>query len=283
MAKEKMNSRVKITSSCRDCDIIEKHPKAGLIETENDKKYQYMFNGVKIEWGTYNSPWMNEIISNLKGHHEPQEELCFNYVLKTLGKEANMIELGCNWSYYTIWFNKEIEKPFNVAMEPIIDNLNDGKRNAELNECKNIDFKQGFIGSNYKEDGIFNNWDGKKIKMPMYSLEKLIKDSGKDYFDIIHSDIQGSENILLSSSKHILNSIGYFIISTHSDGGHKQCCDILSSNNFTIIKQHTPRESFSVDGLILAINNENKKLYDNNAGGDVVSFLSEKCAISKRK
>lgn len=278
-----MNNRVSVTTSCRDCDVIEKHPKAGVIETENNNKYQYMFNGVKIAWGTYHSPWMNDIITKLNGHHEPQEELCFHYLLKTLNKEANMIELGSHWSYYSIWFNTEIERSYNLCMEPVMSNLNGGKLNSELNSCENIEFKQGFIGNTYKKKSVFNNWDGKKIKMPMYTLEKLFELSGKDYFDIVHSDIQGAENILLSSSKHIFNSIGYFMISTHSEKGHKQCCDMLSSNGFNIITQHTPRESFSVDGLIFAINDENKKKYDTNVGGDVMSFLSEKCIISKRK
>ena len=176
-------NRVQLTSSCRDCDKIDKHPKAGTIETDDSgNKYQYMHNGVKILWGTYHSPWMNEIIKNLDGHHEPQEELCFHYVLKTLGETANMIELGCHWSYYTIWFNKEVKNSFNVGMEPVKDNLVGGKKNAELNTCTDIQFRQGYIGERYVKDSVFINWDGKRIKMPMYSLEQLINDSGKKYF-----------------------------------------------------------------------------------------------------
>ena len=61
---------------------------------------------------------IQKIISNLKGHHEPQEELCFYYILKLLDRNANMLELGCAWCYYSMFFKNEIIDGQNVCIEP---------------------------------------------------------------------------------------------------------------------------------------------------------------------
>ena len=108
-----MEDRVNLTSGCRDCDVIPKVQHAGRIINDPDANitYQYMHNGIKILYGTYHSPWMNEIIQNLNGHHEPQGELVFYYLLNILNNDASMIELGCYWSYYSIWFNRYIKNP----------------------------------------------------------------------------------------------------------------------------------------------------------------------------
>ena len=56
--------RVNITSSCKDCDVIEKYSRAGEIFEDENGKFQFMFNGIKIYYDSYHSPWMNEIIQN---------------------------------------------------------------------------------------------------------------------------------------------------------------------------------------------------------------------------
>lgn len=275
-----IEERVKLTSSCKDCEKLDRHPKSGQIEIdESGNKYQYMFNGVKILYGTYHSPWMNEIIKNLKGHHEPQEELGFHYVLSTLNDSSNMIELGANWAYYSIWFNKLIKDPYNLCIEPILDNLANGKKNIEFNDCENVDYINGFMGPTFTAKTKFQNWDGSILELDRYSLEKLILDSGK-YYDIIHSDIQGAELMVLESSKSVFNKIGYLVISTH-DNKHGLCVKFLNENNFTILVEHSIAESYSADGLIIAINNENRHLYEKNINGNLVDYFNTNCVITK--
>jgi hypothetical protein len=46
--------------------------------------------------------------------------------------------------------------------------------------------------------------------------------------------------------------IDYFFISTHSERLHTSCIDFLSSFGYVILGEHSPEESFSVDGLIVA-------------------------------
>ena len=49
-----------------------------------------------------------------------------------------MIELGSYWSFYTIWFNKVVKNAKNYCIEPDIDNLTIGKKNAELNNVDKL-------------------------------------------------------------------------------------------------------------------------------------------------
>jgi hypothetical protein len=44
-----------------------------------------------------------------------------------------MIELGAFWSFYSMWFNKEVENAINYMVEPDSFNLGQGKRNFKLN------------------------------------------------------------------------------------------------------------------------------------------------------
>ena len=254
-------ARVNLTSSCKDCESIPKDEKAGKIEMYNGKKIQYMFNNIKIYYDSYHSPWMNKIISNLQGHHEPQEELCFYYLLKTLNNDSNMLELGCAWAYYSMFFRKECQKGINICIEPNIIKLNKGKENIKLNNFNNEwNFINGFIGKKYKKNDVFVDWDRTKMKLTQYNIESIINKYNV-FIDVIHSDIQGSEMDMLIGSKNVFNKIGYFVISTHDDK-HNKCIEFLKNNNFTILIQHTINESYSADGLIVAINNNYREKYE---------------------
>ena len=47
-------ARAALTISCRDCDVIAKHPQAGKVEIDADgKKWQTMHNGLIVESGGY--------------------------------------------------------------------------------------------------------------------------------------------------------------------------------------------------------------------------------------
>ena len=271
--------RVNLTSSCKDCDVIEKYSGAGEIFEDENGKFQFMFNGIKIYYDSYHSPWMNEIIYNLKGHHEPQEEICFYNILLTLSDDSKMLELGSNWSYYTMWFSKQIKNSFNVCIEPVHTNLIKGKENANLNNCKNIEFLLGCIGDSYKDNFEFINWDGDKMIMNKYSINSIIENY-KCFFDIIHSDIQGLELEMLNGSLKVLDNIGYFVISTHGNL-HQHCIDFLEKNNFEILLHHTIDESFSGDGLIIAVNNINRHKYEKNIGISLTDFF-KKILISRK-
>ena len=69
-------ARAELTISCRDCDVIAKHPQAGKVEIDADgKKWQTMHNGLLVEYGGYYGTWMASIISALRGHRTQAGQL----------------------------------------------------------------------------------------------------------------------------------------------------------------------------------------------------------------
>jgi len=277
-----INERVKLTSSCRDCDKLPRVHNAGSVVIEDGKKIQYMFNGLKINYESYHSPWMNDIIRNLNGHHEPQEELCFYYLLELLDDDANMAELGCFWAYYTMFFRNKIPNGKNVCIEPIYEKMTKGIENIKLNNFdeSNITFIKGYIGSKYEKNTTFIDWDNSRLQLDQYNIEKIVNDSNL-FFDIIHSDIQGAELVMLQGSKSVLDKIGFFVISTHYDK-HHQCINFLNQNNFQILVQHTIQESVSTDGLILAVNKNYIKKYESKISCSIQEYFNTNCKISRR-
>lgn len=63
-----------MTVCCRDCDSIPKAKNAGSVFMEGPNGVQLMHNGVRVLAGGYHGDSMKQIIHDLKGHHEPQEE-----------------------------------------------------------------------------------------------------------------------------------------------------------------------------------------------------------------
>jgi hypothetical protein len=96
--------RIHMTASCRDCDGIPKVADAGKVIADHGEMVQIMHNGVKVVAGGYYGDWMTAIIRELRGHHEPQEELAFDALLRFVPDDGTMLELGGHWSYYSLWF-----------------------------------------------------------------------------------------------------------------------------------------------------------------------------------
>lgn len=78
--------RINLTTSCRDSDYIPKVSNAGsVITAEGGDRVQVMHNGCIVLADAYYSSFQTEIIQDLRGHHEPQEEkeLLFNLSLES--------------------------------------------------------------------------------------------------------------------------------------------------------------------------------------------------------
>src|SRR4051794_34489159 len=99
--------RVEMTCRCRDSDVIPRVANAGAIELYRGRSVQVMHNGLRMIAGGYYGDWMVDVISRLRGCHEPQEELVFWEVTKRLRDAPVMVELGAFWAYYTCWFLKD--------------------------------------------------------------------------------------------------------------------------------------------------------------------------------
>jgi FkbM family methyltransferase len=258
--------RIAMTISCEDSLKIPKVSNAGKVFTQGAQEYQLMHNGVKVLKDGYCGPWMTEIITQLQGHHEPQEELVFHLLLdrirndETTSKAPVMIEIGSYWAYYSLWFLDVIPEGRAICIEPDPDNLQIGVTNFELNG-RSGEFIQGVVGS----------LEGKSIKFPKQANGEIIDVNCLDFFkqleerkvenvDIVHLDIQGGETDFLQQLEKRKNDlrISYLVVSTHdySISGsaitHQECIKKIIELGGYIVAEHSIPESFSGDGLILA-------------------------------
>lgn len=242
--------RIVLAASCKDCNYIPKVANAGEIVHEDGADYQIMHNGLKVIKGCYYGRWMTEIIRILKGHHEPQEEKAFYEVLKSIPENATMIELGSFWGYYSMMFNKSVKGAKNHLIEPLPENLKLGRKHFKINGMT-ATFYQAAIGKNFSAKRLYGR---KEVEVPTISIDYYANKNGIDYIDLLHSDIQGQEHNMLQGCKKLMSKqkIGFMFISTHGPV-HQQCVNFLKKHKgYTIIVSHSPKESYSVDGLIVA-------------------------------
>jgi FkbM family methyltransferase len=252
--------RIGMTTSCRDCDPIPKVPEAGQIVIENGRRVQVMHNGLRVSAGSYYGDWTAEVITLLRGHHEPQEELIFYEVLKHLRPDATMVELGGFWSYYSLWFLHE--DPSNrraIVVEPDPNNLDVGRDNARLNG-RSIEFVQASVGAESIPEHIFRGEIAGPISIPQVTVPQLLEERGIASLEILHCDAQGAETDVLQSCKGLLKAgrIRFCIVSTHSHYisgdplAHQRCLALLRDAGGQILAEYDVHESYSGDGLIAA-------------------------------
>lgn len=243
--------RARRTIRCRDCEAIPKKEEAGRV-VAGDFPYQVMHNGIKIRLGGYHGAWMTEIITMLKGHHEPQEERIFHEVLKVLSPGAIMLELGSYWAYYSMWFQSSIAHARTFLIEPVPHKLQVGVGNYRLNNLRG-DFRNAFVGAVSKEHGRFADWDGSIVDVPCVAIDDFLDNEQIGFLDVLHADIQGAELEMLQGCQRSLanNRIGYVFVSTHADR-HEPCLAVLRQSGYEVIAEHSVEESSSGDGLIVA-------------------------------
>lgn len=252
-------ARTEMTASCRDCDAIPKVDRAGEVFEHRGKAIQLMHNGVKVVAGGYYGDWMTQIIKQLRGHHEPQEELIFHEIMKYIPARATMIELGGFWSYYSLWFLANSVNRRSIVVEPDPNNLAIGVQNAELNTAR-IEFLQACAGHSYGDHTSFQTETAGMVSIPTVSLPYLLEEHRIEMLDILHCDTQGAETAVIESSEAMLRlkKIRFCIVSTHShyiSGDpltHQRCLQMLQDFGGDILAEHDVHESFSGDGLIAA-------------------------------
>ena len=236
--------RIEIAASCRDTDSIPKVALAGSIQKSADGTIlQTMHNGLKVLADAYYNQFNTEIVTRLRGHHEPQEEKAFHEVLKRIADGGVMIELGAYWGYYSLWFHTAIARATNYLIEPVADNLMVGQRNFQLNGFQGH-FKRALIG---KEERL-------KDDPPTITIDGFVQRGSLERIAILHADIQGHEYEMLLGAADSLQKrrFEFVFISSHGFRIHAQCLRFLRKCGYRIICEHTPGESYAVDGLIVA-------------------------------
>lgn len=267
-------NRTRLTLTCRDADDLPRVADAGALLEENGVKVQVMHNGVRVMRDCYYGSFITSIIEHLRGFHEPQEEKCFHEILKFIRPGSTMLELGCYWGFYSLWFWKAIKDAHCHLME--LDNvlLEVAVRNFEINGAKGI-FTNAGIGTpdlspwkisskkNYfraqADGGIYckakEHLPDLRRNVPIVTVDQYMADNEIEYLDILHSDIQGEELNMLLGAEHALKNkkIGYLVISTHwADAFHDKVLQKTRELGYFIIAEHNVTDSYSGDGLIVA-------------------------------
>lgn len=224
---------------------------AGRVEIGEFGNVQRMFNGVKVPADAFYGSWMTELIRVCKGHHEPQEEYVFGEVLKTIPTASSMIELGSYWAFYTSWFLSEKGKSATATIvEPDPVNLAIGLESLRLNKAT-ASAHLGYIASSMTIGNMPLGASGYQV--PTFDIKSYVRRQERPV-DILHADIQGAEDTLVSELSDSLKrgEVTNLFISTHGIRKHVKLLRMLSELDLYIICDIDPYESYSYDGLIVA-------------------------------
>jgi hypothetical protein len=200
-----------------------------------------MHNGLVIDpLSYYGAPVMRMLMEN-NAIHEPQEEYVFQEVLNFMPQGAIMLELGCYWGFYSMWFASKVKNGRNFLIDNY-DGISRAKENFEMNKL-DATFMAGYIGKDKIDSPI-----------PVTNVDRICSEQNIPFIDLLHSDIQGYELEMLQTMSNMISkrAIGFIFISTHSQELHYGCIDYLKENGYQILCHADIEESFSEDGLIVA-------------------------------
>lgn len=234
---------------------IDRVENAGGFEETESGICQVMFNGVRVGANAYHGNWTRELIRRCQGHHEPQEELAFATVLATLPAGARMIELGCNWAFYSAWFMSSVPGGEARLLEPHPDGITAALQTLSLNRLSApLDFAYAGQPPDRHVFYAVGHFGQAEFRPPVRQVDEILARAGWDGLDILHSDIQGAELAMLNGAREALAArrIGYLFVSTHSDALHADCLACLQKAGYRILCEHDQAQSFSFDGLIVA-------------------------------
>jgi FkbM family methyltransferase len=219
-----------------------------------------MHSGVRIVAGEYYGEWMTQIISELGGVHEPQEEVVFHSLLDRLPPDATMVEIGAYWSYYTLWFMSHSPSTRRgIAVEPDLRNLRVGQVNADLNELR-LEYIQAFISEHDIPRAKFQGENSGALRVDGLSIATIFQRANLNRADLILCDAQGGEIPLLRGIRDLVEArrVGIVVLSTHSHHitgdplTHQRALGLIGGLGGKVRMEHDVQESYSGDGLIVA-------------------------------
>lgn len=243
-SRKEWEKRIQDVMSCPDNQFISRDYLAGKMIGD----FQIMHNGLKIKLGSYNGEGLRLLLQQNRGVHEPQEERVFMEILKHLPAKATMIELGAYWSFYSMWFHSCVSNPTCFLIEPNLGHLRYGQENFSANGMQGA-FTHAFVGK--------CSVASTKNNVPTTCIDDFLQQKDILHVHLLHADIQGGELEMLHGAEKVLEQgrISYLFISTHSNKLHSDCIDFIESKDYSIYAEHNLNESYSMDGLIVAVHN----------------------------
>ena len=248
-----LTERIKITTECRDCDELPRVANAGeCLVDDSGHAVQVMHNGLKVLYGRYYGSWLNEIISQLNGVHEPQEEWVFHHVIKHIQTGGVMVEAGCYWGYYSMWFARAVADAKIYLVEPQPNQMKVALKNFEINGLT-ADHTHAYFGS-YPPQKL--EIQKRRLgELPRLTVGDFMQMKGLDRISMLHADIQGHEEEMMDGARDLLaaRKIDWLFISTHG-ARHPATRDILMEAGYRLVAEHDVGQSASADGLLVAQN-----------------------------
>ena len=173
------------------------------------------------------------------------------YVLKL--KDSNqsdytMVELGSNQAYYSLLFKSILrtETVHNFMIEPNAGYMVRGQNHFNLNVYPGT-FIPKSIGTHWIAHNI--NFNTETI-----TVDSLIEEYNIKQIDVLHSDIDCSELIMLEGAKDSLKNkrIKYAFILTHGLDLHLKCLEFIAdySSEYEVIIDHR-EDNIGCDRLIM--------------------------------
>ena len=251
-------TRIAFTRSCRDTDPLPKVPDAGAVMHRDGVAVQVMHEGTLVLADRYCGPWVTELIRDLRGHHEPQEELIFHHLVRHARPGSLIVELGCWWAYYTNWYLGAVPGAEAVCVEADPGNLEVGRANLALNG-RQAEFHNAALGGEYLPRVSFPTGPGNiPAEIEMLDMPALAARLRGRPVEMLHMDMQGAELPFLRSLRRADVAVRFVMVSTHhksitgSSATHDDCCAELRSQGAVILAEHGVLESYSGDGLVAA-------------------------------
>lgn len=249
-----------MTLACRDAEAIPKAEHAGRIVTREGLRLQVMHDGTLVRAGGCHGPWMERIIRDLRGHHEPQAELVFHHLLRHCRPGTTIVDLGAKWARYTNWYLGAVPGSTAVCVEPDAGAMKCGVENLSFNGRSAIWVNASVSGTASTVAAVARAPEPQGPGLPCHTLDSLLDLVGARPIEILRLDVEGDEDAFLATLGPAVAAglLRFVVVATHhvsisgSGTTHGDCLRLLAALGATILAEHTVEESFSGDGLVVA-------------------------------
>lgn len=162
------------------------------------------------------------------------EKACLDIKNKK-SKTLSMVELGSDHAYYSMLFQSIVgkERAKNIMVEPTDLHMERGKKHFFHNNMDGI-FDNRCIGNHWIDD----RWHHGKIST---NIDAIMSDYEIQELDILHSDIDGNETVLIDTQLSAFSEkkINYIFLLTHSNKKHIYCKNKFIDWGYNLIFEET--------------------------------------------
>jgi hypothetical protein len=203
---------------------------------------------------------MEQIIRDLRGHHEPQAELVFHHLLRHCRPGTTIVDLGAQWAPYTNWYLGAVPGSTAVCLESDSGAMECGQENLSLNGRRAVWVNAAVGETASTAASVIRDSDGQCPGLPCHTLDSLLDLVGRRPIEILRLDVEGGEYPFLGTLERAAAAglLRFVVVATHhvaisgSETTHGDCLRLLAALGATILAEYTVEESFSGDGLVVA-------------------------------